>query len=71
MPNMDDSEYDVILDMHHVGNYEEFLYINSSLQSYNENYECEEAIVEQIAAKHQETSEDQESDEDDTTERND
>jgi hypothetical protein len=46
---------DVILEMHHNGNYEEFSCINSSLQCYNENEDCEEAIVEQIAAKHQKT----------------
>jgi hypothetical protein len=54
--------------MHHVGNYEEFSCINNSLQCYNENEDCEEAIVEQIAAKQQKTSEYQETDEDDTTE---
>jgi hypothetical protein len=43
--------------------------INNSLQCYNENEDCEEAIVEQIAAKHQKTSEDQETDEDDMTKR--
>jgi hypothetical protein len=51
--------------MHHVGNYDEFSCINSSLQCYNENEDCEDAIVEQIAAKHQKTSEYH----DDTTER--
>jgi hypothetical protein len=67
MPNKADSESDIVLEIHHVGNYEEFLYIDSSLQSCNENEDCEEAIVEQITANHQKTSEDQESDEDDTT----
>jgi uncharacterized membrane protein len=41
----------------------------TSLQCYNENEDCEDAIVEQIATKHQKTSEHQETDEDDTTER--
>jgi uncharacterized membrane protein len=39
------------------------------IQCYNENYDCEDATVEQIAAKRQKTSEYQETDEDDTTER--
>jgi hypothetical protein len=55
--------------MHHVGNYEEFPCIGNSLQCYKENDDCEEATVEQIAAKHQKTLEDRESDEDDMTER--
>jgi hypothetical protein len=59
-----DSENYVILEVHHVGNYEEFSC--NSLQCYNED--CEDTIVEQIAAKHQKTSEYQETDEDDTTE---
>jgi hypothetical protein len=50
-----DSENDVILEMHNVGNYEEFSCIDNSLQCYNENEDCEDAIVEQIAAKHQKT----------------
>jgi hypothetical protein len=41
----------------------------TSLQCYNENEDCEDAIVEQIATKCQKTSEYQETDEDDTTER--
>jgi hypothetical protein len=55
------------MEMHHVGNYEEFSCIDNSLQCYNENEDCEDAVVEQIAAKHQKTSEYQETD--DTTER--
>jgi hypothetical protein len=55
--------------MHCVGNYEEFSCIDNSLQCYNENENCEDAIVEQIAAKHQKTSEYQETDEDNTAER--
>jgi hypothetical protein len=47
----------------------EFPCTDGSLQCYNENEDCEEATVEQIAAKHQKTSEDQETDEDDTTKR--
>jgi hypothetical protein len=57
------------LEIHHVRNYEEFSCIHSSLQCYNKNEDCEEAIVEQISAEHNKTSEAQESDEDDTTER--
>jgi hypothetical protein len=68
MPNKADSENDVILEMHHVRNYEEFLCIDNSLQCYNENEDCEEATVEQIAAKHRKTSEDQESNGDNRTE---
>jgi hypothetical protein len=35
MPNKADSEIDVMLETHHVGHYEEFSCIESSLQSYN------------------------------------
>jgi uncharacterized membrane protein len=45
-----------------------FSCIDSSLQCYNENEDCEDATVEQIAANHQKTSEYKEIDEDDTTE---
>jgi hypothetical protein len=68
MPKKADSENDVILEMHIVGNYEEFSCISNSLHCYNENEDCEEENVEQITAIHQKTSEDQESDEDDMTE---
>jgi hypothetical protein len=51
-----------------IRNYEEFLFLNSSLQCCNENEVCEEAVVERIATKHQKTSEDQETGKDDTTE---
>jgi hypothetical protein len=54
--------------MTHIGNYEEFSCIDSSLQCYNENEYREDTTVEQIAAKHQKTSAYQETDEDDTTE---
>jgi hypothetical protein len=43
--------------------------IDNSIQCYNENKDCEDATVEQIAAKYQKTSEYQETDEDDMTER--
>jgi hypothetical protein len=46
----------------------EFSYIDKSLRCYNENKDCEEAIVEQIVVKHQKTSEDQENNKDDMTE---
>jgi hypothetical protein len=62
-----DSENYVILEMHHVRNYEEFSCIDNSLQCYNENGDCENATVEQIAAKHQKTSEYQETNEDNMT----
>jgi hypothetical protein len=68
MPEKADSENDVILEMHHVGNYEKFSCIDNSLQCYNENKDCEKATAERIAAKHQKTPEYQETDEDDTTE---
>jgi hypothetical protein len=50
-------------------NCKEFSCINNSLQCYNENEDWEEAIVEQIAAKHQKISEYQETNKDDTTKR--
>jgi hypothetical protein len=59
----------VLLEMHHVRNYEQVSCIDSSLQWYNENEDCVEAVVEQIATKRQKTSEDQESNEGNTTER--
>jgi hypothetical protein len=65
MPNKADSENIVMLETHHVRNYEEFSYIDSSLQYYNEN----EDRVEQTAAKQQKTTENQKTAEDDTTER--
>jgi hypothetical protein len=67
MQNKTDNENDVILAMHQVGNYKEFSCIDNCLQRFDENEDCEEAIFEQIVAKHQTTSEDQESDEDDMT----
>jgi hypothetical protein len=62
-----DSENDIMLEML-IRNYEEFSFINSSLQCCNENEDCEEAVVERILTKHQKTSEDQETGKDDTTE---
>jgi hypothetical protein len=47
-------------------NIRSFLFIDRSLQCYNENADCEEASVKQIAAKRQETLEDQAPGEDDT-----
>jgi hypothetical protein len=60
MPNKADSENDILEIL-------KFSCMHNSLQCYNENYDCEDVIVEQIAAKHQKTSKDQETDEDDTT----
>jgi hypothetical protein len=45
-----------ILEIHQVGNYEEFSCIDNSLHCYNENEDCGEAVVEQTAAKHQKIS---------------
>jgi hypothetical protein len=47
------SENDIILEIHHARNYKDFSCINNSLQCYNRNEDCEEAIVKQTAAKHQ------------------
>jgi hypothetical protein len=66
VPNKADSENDVILEMHHVGNYEEFSCIDSSLQYYNENEDCGEAINEKIAVKQQKTPKEEVTGEDDT-----
>jgi hypothetical protein len=66
MPNKAKSENDV-LKMHNVGNYEDLSCIDNSLQCWNENEDCEEATVEQIAAKHQKTSYDQKTKENDMT----
>lgn len=69
MPNKADSENYIVLEMYHVENYEEFSCSDSSRQCYNENEVCEEAIVEQVAVKCQKISEAQETDKDDTIER--
>jgi hypothetical protein len=63
MLNKADGE-NIILGMHQVRNYEEFSCTDNSLQCYNENEVCEEAVVEHIAAKHQKAP-DQETDDDD------
>ncbi|XP_021923805.1 uncharacterized protein LOC110831757 isoform X2 [Zootermopsis nevadensis] len=68
MPETTDSENDAILEMQHVRNYEEFACINNSFQCYKENEDYRDAIVEQIATKHQNTPDDQEGDEDDAPE---
>jgi hypothetical protein len=49
-PNKSNSETDV-LEYHQVGNYEEFSCIYNSFHCYKENEDCEEAVVEQTAAK--------------------
>jgi hypothetical protein len=46
MTNRADSENDVILEMHYVGDYEEFSCVKSSLQCYNENEDHQEATAE-------------------------
>jgi hypothetical protein len=58
LPNKVDGENDVMLEIHLVGNYEKSSCIDHSLHCYNENDDSVEAIVEQIAVKHQTTSED-------------
>jgi hypothetical protein len=40
MPTKADNENDVILEMHHVGNYKEFLCIDKTFQSYNKYLTC-------------------------------
>jgi hypothetical protein len=62
-----DSENYIMLEIL-IGNYEEFSFINSSLKCHNENEDCDMAVFERIATKHQKTSEDQETGKDDTTE---
>jgi hypothetical protein len=55
MPNKADSGNGVVLEMHHVGNYDEFSCTDNSLQCYNENEDCDEATVEQSTVKQQKT----------------
>jgi hypothetical protein len=62
MLNKVDSKNDIVLEMF-ISNYEEFSFIDSSLQCHNENEDCEQAVVERIK-----TSEDRETGKDDTTE---
>jgi hypothetical protein len=69
MPHKADSK-NSMLEVHHVRYYEEFSCIDSSLQCYSEKEDCEEAVVVQIAVKHQQTSVDQKTDEDDMTSMN-
>jgi hypothetical protein len=64
--NTTDIENEAIFDLQCVRNYEEFVCINNSLQCYNENEDCGDAVVEQVTATHQETSQNQETDEVDT-----
>ncbi|KFM64333.1 Tigger transposable element-derived protein 4, partial [Stegodyphus mimosarum] len=53
------------VELQQVQNCEEFLSIDNELQCYNENEDCEAAIVARVTAKHTAASEDQESDDDD------
>jgi hypothetical protein len=62
MPNTTYNGHEVILELQHLKNYEEVVGIDNRLQCYNENEDCDDAVVQQIAAKHQQTSEDQEAD---------
>ena len=57
MPDTTDSENDASLEVQHVQNYEEFAIINNRIQCYNEKLRFEDAIVKQIATKHQKTRE--------------
>jgi hypothetical protein len=59
MTNKADSENYVILEVPHFGSYEEFSCMGNILQYYKDSEDCKEAIVEQIAAKHQKISENQ------------
>jgi len=65
---MVNTENEAILEFQCIRNYEEFVCMDNSLQCYNENKDYEDAILVQIAAKYQETAEDEESDEADTPE---
>jgi hypothetical protein len=42
------SKIDGILEIHQIGNYEHFSCIGNSLQCYNKNKDCDEAIVEKL-----------------------
>jgi hypothetical protein len=64
MLNKANSENAVLLEMHHVRNYGEFLCINNRHQCYNGNEDCEKTTLEQVAVKRQKKS-GQESVEDD------
>jgi hypothetical protein len=68
MLNNADNENRFMLEIHHTGSHEDFSGIDNNLQCYNENEDCEGAAVDQTEPKHQNTSEDQESKDDDTTE---
>jgi hypothetical protein len=59
MPNKSSSG-NIMFEMHQARNYEGFWWIDNSIWYNNEIEDCEEAVVEQIAVKHQNTSEDQE-----------
>ena len=48
-----------------VGNYQEFSTIDNNLACYDENEDCEDAIVEVIKSKHQTLGEDDDSDDED------
>jgi hypothetical protein len=68
MPNRTDTENKAILELQRLKNYGELVRIDNSLQCYNENERCVEATVEEIAAKQQQISDDQETDKVDTPE---
>jgi hypothetical protein len=69
MPETAKSEYEAISEVQKVTNHEEFEGIDSNVECYNANEDCEDEIVERILSKHQdEESEGEESNEDDTSE---
>jgi hypothetical protein len=59
LPNKIDSKNDVKLEIHLIGNYEEFSYSDSSVRCFNEYEDCEDVVVEEIAEKHQKMTEGQ------------
>lgn len=58
MHDMIDNKNVSILKEQNIRSNKEFACINISFQSHNKNEECEDAIVEEIAEKHQKTLED-------------
>ncbi|XP_067126959.1 tigger transposable element-derived protein 6-like [Centruroides vittatus] len=67
MPDTMNNENATISELQHIISYKGFVYIDDDIQCYNENEDCEDENVEEILAKQQDISEDQESDEIDDT----
>ncbi|XP_051784514.1 tigger transposable element-derived protein 6-like [Erpetoichthys calabaricus] len=59
-----DSNYvdETTLQVQSVENYEEFISIDDNIECYNENEDCDDVIVEEIAVKREETTDNQETD---------